>query len=197
MSSPGNSGRRVVTDMRALRVLAHPDRLAILLLLMAGRPRTATECAEVVPASASACSYHLRELERFGFVERVDVTSSADRRARWWRASAIGFSLGGPLSDEDVAGRAAFAALRHADAAENDRLRRSFVERLDELPAEWQDSAEFASYELHVTAAELRTLSAAVDGVLRPYRAGARPAPPSGTRSVHVVFQAFPRADEP
>ena len=148
MSSPGNSGRRVVTDMRALRVLAHPDRLAILLLLMAGRPRTATECAEVVPASASACSYHLRELERFGFVERADVTSSADRRARWWRASAIGFSLGGPLSEEDVAGRAAFAALRHADAAEHDRLRRSFVERLDELPAEWQDSAEFASYEL-------------------------------------------------
>ena len=162
--------------------MAHPDRLAILLLLMAGRARTATECAGVVPASASACSYHLRELERFGFVERVEVSPPADRRARWWRASAIGFSLGGPLSGGDVAGRAAFAALRHADAAENDRLRRSFVERLDELPAEWQDAAEFAGYELDITAAELRLLNAAVDGLLRPYRAGVRPQPPPGTR---------------
>jgi DNA-binding transcriptional ArsR family regulator len=192
-----DSGRRVVTDVRALRALAHPDRLAILRLLMAGRARTATECAELVPASASACSYHLRELERFGFVEREPEAHAADGRTRWWRASAIGFSLGAPLSDDNPAGRAAFAALRRADQAENDRLARSFVERIDELPAAWQDAAEFSTYELAVSAGELRHLNAAVDDLLRPYRAGARSTTPADAAPVHIVWQAFPRTDDP
>lgn len=194
--STQSTGRRVVTDVRALKALAHPDRLAILRVLMAGRARTATECAEVVPATASACSYHLRELERFGFVEREPQAHAADGRARWWRASAIGFSLGGPLSDDNPAGRAAFAALRRADQVENDRLTRSFIERIDELPAEWQDAAEFAGYELALSAAELRDLNAAVDDLLRPYRAGARSTTPADAAPVHIVWQAFPRTDD-
>jgi DNA-binding transcriptional ArsR family regulator len=196
MTTAGSGERRVVTDVRALRALAHPQRLAILRLLMAGRPRTATECAVVVPASASACSYHLRELERFGFVERLQSATPSDGRARWWKASALGFSLGGPLSDDDLVGRAALTALHRADQAENDRLLQSFIERIDDLPADWQDAAEFAGYELEVTAAELGELTSAVDAVLRPYRAGARSTNPSETRPVHVVFQAFPRTHE-
>ena len=74
-----DTGRRVVTDLDALRALAHPERSAILKLLMAGRPRTATECAAVVGASPSACSYHLRQLERFGFVERDDASPATHR----------------------------------------------------------------------------------------------------------------------
>ncbi len=190
------TGRRLVTDVRALRALAHPDRLAILLLLMGGRARTATECAEVVSATPSACSYHLRELERFGFVERDEATPSTDGRTRLWRAAAVGFSLGGPLSEDDPAGRAVFAALREADRIENDRLTRLFVERIDELPGEWQDAAEFAGYELALTVAELRDVVAAVDALLRPYRAGSRASVPAEAAGVHVVFQAFPRLDK-
>ena len=165
--------RKVVTDIRALRALAHPDRVAILRLLMAGTARTATECAQAVGASPSACSYHLRELERFGFVVR-DAPAAGDGRTRPWKASAVGFSLGRPLSEESASGRAMFAALREADRLENDRLARLFVERVDQLPSPWQDAASFATFELALTAAELRELTAAVDDLLRPYRVGAR-----------------------
>ena len=91
-----DTGRRVVADLDAMRALAHPQRSAILKLLMSGPPRTATECAAVVGASPSACSYHLRELERFGFVDarRLPRRRTGRRQGRRWRASAVGFTLG-------------------------------------------------------------------------------------------------------
>jgi DNA-binding transcriptional ArsR family regulator len=190
--------RKAVSDIRALRALAHPDRVAILQLLMAGGARTATECAHAVGASPSACSYHLRELERFGFVVR-DESEAGDRRTRPWKAAAIGFSLGRRLSEEPAAGRAMFAALREADRLENDRMARLFVEHADELPPEWQDAASFATFELALTPTELRQLTTAVDRLLRPYRVGARSSRPDdadpAVRPVHVVVQAFPRMD--
>jgi predicted ArsR family transcriptional regulator len=161
---------------------------------MAGQARTATECAQAVGASPSACSYHLRELERFGFVVR-DEAAGADRRTRPWKAAAVGFSLGRRLSEESASGRATFAALREADRQEDDRMVRLFVERVDQLPSDWQDAAWFSTFELALTVTELRELTAAVDDLLRPYRVGARPGQPGGTRPVHVTFHAFPRVD--
>ena len=193
------TGRRVVTDLAALRALAHPERSAILKLLMSGRSRTATECAAVVSLSPSACSYHLRELERFGFVERDDTAEegSVDRRTRLWRAAAVGFALGsGRPSDASPAERAVHAAVMGADLVENDRLARDFVAKIDELPATWQDAATFATYELVLTPEELDHVSRAVDELLRPHRAGLKPTDPSTSRTVHVVFHAFPRMDD-
>jgi DNA-binding transcriptional ArsR family regulator len=193
-----STGRRVVTDVAALRALAHPERSAILKLLMSGRSRTATECAAVVGASPSACSYHLRELERFGFVERDDAAAGAvDRRTRRWRAAAVGFALG-PVrqSDASPAERAVHAAVTGADLVENDRLAREFVARIDDLPPPWQDAATFATYELHLTPDELEGLSRAIDDLLRPHRAGVKDGDESASRTVHVVFHAFPRMDD-
>ena len=195
-----DTGRRVISDLAALRALAHPERSAILKLLMSGRPRTATECAAVVGASPSACSYHLRQLERFGFVERDDASPEdhTDGRTRHWRAAAVGFSLGrGPMSDSTPAERAVFGAVMQADRIENDRLARQFAERVDELPADWQDAAEFANYELSLTAEELAGLVTAIDDLLRPHRVGVKASATASTRTVHVAIHAFPRTDEP
>src|SRR6478752_4972067 len=56
--------RRHVTYLRVLRAMANPVRYRIFSHLMSAGPQTASECAEVVGASPSNCSYHLRELER-------------------------------------------------------------------------------------------------------------------------------------
>lgn len=48
-------------------------------------PATATECAPVAALSPSACSYHLRQLARYGFVEQ-DHAAAANNRERPWRA---------------------------------------------------------------------------------------------------------------
>jgi DNA-binding transcriptional ArsR family regulator len=192
------TGRRVVTDLDALRALAHPQRSAILKLLMSGPPRTATECATVVGASPSACSYHLRELERFGFVERDDspIDEPVDGRVRRWRAAAVGFTSGpSPLSDATTEERAVFAAVLGADRIENERLAREFVESVADLPPAWQNAAEFSTYELSLTADELVELARRIDDLLRPHRVGVKRRPAKSARTVHVVFDAFPRPD--
>ena len=83
-----------------------------------------------------------------------------------------------------------------ADLVENDRLAREYVARVDELPAVWQDAATFGTYELVLTPDELERLSGAIDELLRPHRAGVKAGDPSTSRTVHVVFHAFPRTDE-
>ena len=106
--------RRQVTDVRALRALANPVRYRIFGHLMAFGSQTASECAAVVGATPSNCSYHLRELARFGLVERVD-DGAADGRERPWRPTATGFSYQVAEADRaDPAARRANLALQHA-----------------------------------------------------------------------------------
>src|SRR4051794_27883368 len=60
--------RREVRDPRALRALAHPVRLELLERLTDG-PLTATQAASIVGESQASCSFHLRQLAKYGFVE--------------------------------------------------------------------------------------------------------------------------------
>src|SRR5580704_1047189 len=62
---------------RMMRALAHPARIAILQHLGLDGPATATECASVVGLSPSACSYHLRALARYGFIEEDPASATA------------------------------------------------------------------------------------------------------------------------
>src|SRR5215472_4220467 len=77
-----------VTDPRAMRALAHPVRLDILSALAKG-PKTATECAEAVGESPQSCSYHLRTLAKYGFVERAEATNGKERP---WRKVKSGLN---------------------------------------------------------------------------------------------------------
>src|SRR4051812_41338961 len=75
----------VLRDPRAIKALAHPARLAVIDALFTGRRLTATECGEIAGLSASAMSYHLRALEKWGIVRRSDATG--DGRERPWEAA--------------------------------------------------------------------------------------------------------------
>jgi hypothetical protein len=101
------------------------------------------------------------------------------------------------LSDATPEERAVFAAVFGADRVENERLAREFVELVADLPGEWQDAAEFSTYELALTPAELVDLTRQIDDLLRPHRVGVKRRPPRSARTVHVVFEAFPRTDRP
>src|SRR3954468_8110567 len=73
-----------VTDVRALRALAHPLRTRLLAHLRLNGPATASQLGRAVGESSGATSYHLRQLGIYGFVEEVEGRGSA--RERWWRA---------------------------------------------------------------------------------------------------------------
>ena len=68
-----------------LKALAHPLRVRVLGLLRTYGPATATTLAGQLELSSAALSYHLRQLERFGFI--VEDTERGDQRDRWWKAA--------------------------------------------------------------------------------------------------------------
>ncbi len=74
--------RRELRDPRELRALAHPLRLHLLEELAAHGEATATELAARVGESPANCSWHLRQLARYGFVEDA---GGGTGRARPWR----------------------------------------------------------------------------------------------------------------
>jgi predicted transcriptional regulator len=181
-----------ISDVRALTALAHPVRLSLLQHLMAVGPRTASQCAAVVGASPSNCSYHLRLLARFGMVEPVEAD---DGRERPWRAAATGFRFGGP--EGDPATRAAAQALTMAQLEESARLARDFLRRIDAEGEDWQQAVAFGTYALALTSAELTELVTALDRLIRPYIALTRQGTPPDARPVHLNLEAFPLAEQP
>jgi DNA-binding MarR family transcriptional regulator len=190
-SAAATGERRVVEDVDAVRAMANPHRVAILYYLLSGPARTATECAAEVGGTASACSYHLRELERFGLVERVE--STGDARARPWRAAAVGFSISAGLLEDSPAGRAAEIALTRAELVENHRLIKRFLDAGNSVDPEWRSVSDFHTFELVVSPAELNELNNKIGELLRTYRAPTRADAPADAKAVHVIYQAFPR----
>lgn len=103
MSTPGRPGPDL-RDPRTLRALAHPTRLALLEALAAEPTATATRCAELVGESVQSCSFHLRTLARYGFIEMVPSPG----RERPWRLVSTSQSI--PRGDLDPQQRAAVDA---------------------------------------------------------------------------------------
>jgi DNA-binding transcriptional ArsR family regulator len=72
-----------ISDPKAIRALAHPLRLDLLELLAGGGPATAAQCGRILGASQASCSFHLRQLAKYGLVQ--DAGPGRDRRERCWR----------------------------------------------------------------------------------------------------------------
>ena len=72
-----------VLDATALQGLAHPLRVQLCDQLSMHGPATATQLAARLNESSGATSYHLRQLEKYGFVEEDPGRGSG--RERWWR----------------------------------------------------------------------------------------------------------------
>ena len=72
-----------ISDPKAIRALARPLRLDLLELLGGISPATAARCGRILGVSQASCSFHLRQLATYGFVE--DAGPGRDRRERLWR----------------------------------------------------------------------------------------------------------------
>src|ERR1700679_3290963 len=78
---------RDVTDPKTLRALTHPVRLALLEALALEGPLTATAAGELIGESPTTCSFHFRQLAKYGFVEEAD---SGPGRLRPWKIANVG-----------------------------------------------------------------------------------------------------------
>jgi DNA-binding transcriptional ArsR family regulator len=75
----------VYPDPEGLKALSHPVRLRILGLLRTEGGATATTLAARLGLNSGATSYHLRQLEKAGFI--VEDAERGNGRDRWWRAA--------------------------------------------------------------------------------------------------------------
>jgi DNA-binding transcriptional ArsR family regulator len=189
-----DESRRRLTDARELRVLAHPVRMRLRQALYERGSATATELAEIIGESPANCSWHLRQLAKYGFVEE---TGGGTGRNRPWRPVSHTLSWGEGEETGEVAAEGdrlsamvydqEFAALRDWQA----------WRRTD--PPEWQEAASFAQSITWLTAEELAELNAAfVELVLRTHDRLRDPAKrPPGARRVRVFASAVPAAPLP
>jgi DNA-binding transcriptional ArsR family regulator len=185
--TPGNPLR--LTDPRMMRALAHPARMAILQHLALEGPATATECAAVAGLSPSACSYHLRALARYGFVEE-DRSHSADGRERPWRAKVYAFNV--PSGTGTPAQRDAARLLSASAQASAEELRESYRDREPEYPADWQAALGSTYDVLHATPEELHVLTGRLIELFGEYRRLSRAERPPGARRVQVAVDLLP-----
>jgi DNA-binding IclR family transcriptional regulator len=190
--APSGSPERPLrlTDPRMLRALAHPARIAILQHLGLDGPATATECAAVTHLSPSACSYHLRALASYGFVE-PDPASAADGRHRPWRARVMAVDYK-EEPGQPGAVRAAMRLLTESVQARISEIRAAYLDRAADYGPDWQAALGMRQDVLHVTAAELAALRTQVQDLLATYRRLDEASRPPGARRVHATLELMP-----
>lgn len=184
------SGLRQITDARTMRALAHPVRIALIEALSISGPMTATEVAEVIGESPTTCSFHLRQLAKYGFVEDADPRPG---RSRPWRMTSIGMEFH-PERDDPEAVIANLALVRMARERQFARYR-TWLETRASYPKAWRDAAGDSQYAFFVTAAELDQLNSELYALLI-HRFEERRADPSrrprGSVPVEMLVLSYP-----
>jgi predicted ArsR family transcriptional regulator len=188
---PAHDLRRI-TDARTLRALTHPVRLALLEALLLHGAQTATEVGERIGESPTTCSFHLRQLAKYGFVAEA---GGGTGRARPWRLTTFGISFGDVDGDQDSE-IAANVLGRMVRERKLERLR-TWLETRHNYPTRWQNAADDSEWVSYLTADELEELSRDLHDLVRT-RFRERVADPSlrppGSLPVEVILFMFPIA---
>jgi predicted ArsR family transcriptional regulator len=177
-----------LTDPRALRGVAHPLRLRLVGLLRREGPLTATQAAARVDESPASCSFHLRQLAKYGLVEEA---GGGRGRERPWRATAQFTSWPATRHDPDFA---AAAQMLETIVAERyfERLL-GWLERRSQEPQQWQEAAAFGDTMLYLTDEELAELTRELETIAGRYLGRTDPdRRPEGARLVAFLRLAFP-----
>jgi DNA-binding transcriptional ArsR family regulator len=189
---PANLARAM--DLESLKALAHPLRVKIVDVLSTYGAFTASGLGERLGESSGATSYHLRQLEKHGFVREVEGRGTA--RERWWERVPGAISLDDTELRESPAGKAASQLVLQEWTNSRERTLRDYVEHGDDvLSAEWQEASELSLANIVVTAEQLKEISdqfmAVMDAAVARYRGQKIP----GARSTQLQIAAFPVID--
>jgi hypothetical protein len=156
--------------------VAHPLRSTLLDLVRERGTLTSTEAARLTGESSGLCSFHLRQLARYGYLEEAPHTHG---RVRPWQLPVPAPAAVDSGRDDD-----GFGAL--ARDLEDEGYRR-WVARRAEAPREWQQDAAFSAV-LRLSPGELTEAAAEIRAVLGRYaqRHG------RGRKPVAAVIRLFP-----
>jgi DNA-binding transcriptional ArsR family regulator len=175
-------------DPKAMRALTHPVRLRLLQALVLEGPLTATQAAEVIGETPTTCSFHFRQLRKYGFVED---DAEPGGRERPWRLSHLNKRVPGWTGDPeaDLAATAMTRMLLEHYIAEM----RDWWQRFPLYPPAWRTAAGFTDMVLFVTPDELTELRAELDPLLYRYmnRLEDPSRRPPGARPVRTLIMSY------
>lgn len=147
-----------VSDPQRIRALTHPLRLQLMDVLRDG-PATATECAAMTGESVASCSFHLRMLGKYGWVQPDDRRG----REKPWRLTSRGHDIR-PDDDDPDSLRAvrATAGLYLEHEAQGVR---EWLDAATREPAEWVQASTLCGLDFWATAEEAAALSRTVQAL--------------------------------
>lgn len=182
-----------ISDPERIRALAHPVRLELLDYLGEVEDATATQCAERIGESVASCSFHLRMLEKYGYIERAEKRG----REKPWRVIPGGYDLR-PSDDlpSSVTAVAEVAALHMV--RETERVH-AYLARLGQEPPEWMNASTITSGSFWATAEEAAQYSEDLRQLSQRF-AGRSDNPalrPEGARQVRMFGTVNPDAQDP
>lgn len=185
-----------VTDVRALRALAHPLRSRLLALLRLHGPATASRLGRAVGESSGSTSYHLRQLAAYGFVEEVEGEGTA--RERWWRARHRLTSWQAAEIETQEGGAEVEDELIRIQLDVRGRVLRAWRDQRRELGPAWTAAASLNDQVLRLRPDQARALTHEIDAVLaRWLEAHPTDVPAEGTELVEVFTDVVPLKEWP
>jgi hypothetical protein len=182
-----------IVDPSVMRALAHPLKWALMEVLLVDGPATSTRCAALVGDTQANCSFHLRQLARYGLVEEAPTTS---KRERPWRLASTEQSWS--LDQPDEPGRRAVTELERVfvqhEMAKLMRWQRSRHHESEE----WRRAASRAGATTWLTAEELRELSEELWAVMLRFRDRLEDPDlrPAGSRPVRLFAAGYPLPED-
>jgi DNA-binding transcriptional ArsR family regulator len=195
-SGPGEEqvpGRTVTRlgDAKALRAYAHPVRMKLIMALRARGPLTATQAGRLLDESSGTCSFHLRQLAKYGLVEE---TGEGTGREKPWRATTT--STDWDVVQRDPEAAAAAGLLSEVLAESYFAQLMQYLEVRQRESEEWQRAAFFGDRLLWLTADELAGIHRDINEVTSRYfeRLVKPELRPPGARLVTAMNFAFPSA---
>ena len=187
-SATDHAGRARISDPARLRALAHPLRLQLFEIFTERDEVTATECAQLLGESAASCSFHLRTLEKYGFIERAPGRG----REKPWRALARSWDMR-PDPEQPGSLRAAQELAALGLDSEWQRTR-TFFGQADAEEDRWVQASTFTRSSFWATEEELAQLSRELQDITERF-AGRATDPskrPPGSRFSRLVAVANP-----
>lgn len=189
---PARAGRQL--DMESLKALAHPLRVKILDTLSTYGDFTASGLAERLGESSGSTSYHLRQLERHGFVR--EVAGKGTGRERWWARVPGAINLDARELFDTPANRAVTKTVVREMERSRSGLLNDFQERgLETLSQKWLAGSVVATVNLTLTAEQLEELTQQWDIFVHAHIDQYRGQSGPNLRPVQVHFNAFPVVD--
>lgn len=181
-------------DSTAMKAFAHPLRMVMYDYLNDHGSATATMLAKHTGESTGQTSYHLRQLERHGFV--TEDTTRGKGRERWWKS--VGFTMHGLELAEDASTRPAVSSMLRNQIAQQAATLHEWLERSPHEDHDWAYASSNSRYTMSLTLEETRQMGMEVMACLDKYvdlsraRTESGPDAEKGTRRVRLYLDYFP-----